>query len=95
MLLAHLILFGFVYPGERHAIPFGIMKGLLDKAGGETMQPSEPGRTCFGTLLSRGQYLPDVERWDYADARSQERVRMTPTDVSTWTNAIDRCQRPR
>jgi hypothetical protein len=43
---------------------------------------------CQGTLLSREQYLDDIERWGYNDARLQSRTgAMTPEDVARWTAA--------
>ena len=45
-------------------------------------------RTCFGTLLSREQYLADVAQLGYHDARLA-RGHMTPEAVEIWTRAID------
>lgn len=94
ILLSHLVLFGFVYPGERHSIPGITMQGLLDRAITEGGAPAENDRLCQGTLISRSQYLPDVERWGYRDARTEPRVQMTKEDLRQWTNAIDRGDRP-
>jgi hypothetical protein len=85
ILMAHLILFGFVYPSERDCVPPWVMNDLMvrlqcDVAGG---QPAE--RVCQGTLLSREQYLVDIERWGYADPRE---AIMTHTDLIRWTRAI-------
>ena len=44
---------------------------------------------CRGTLLSRAQYLVDVESWGYRDARLDPRVAMTEEDIAHWTRAID------
>ena len=41
-------------------------------------------------MLSREQYLIDVEEWDYEDARVAPRGTMSPEDVAHWTAAIDR-----
>lgn len=89
VLLAHLSLFGFIYPGERHRIPQWVMQGLLDKMAAEIAQPpAQDPHVCAGTLLSREQYLHDVERLGYIDGRLTPVSTMTPEDVATWTEAI-------
>ena len=89
VLLAHLVLFGFAYPGERDRVPAEIMdllsaKLLMDKA-------TEPGTAgvCRGTLLSREQYLVDLEELGYIDGRLlSPEVHMSLEDIDHWTRAI-------
>ena len=89
VLLAHLSLFGFIYPGERHRIPQWVMQTLLDRMAAEIAQPpTQDPHVCAGTLLSREQYLHDVERLGYIDGRLTPVSTMTPEDVATWTEAI-------
>jgi hypothetical protein len=89
VLLAHLTLFGFIYPGERHRVPGWVMDQLLQRLADETRQaPAEDGNVCAGTLLSREQYLHDVENLGYVDGRLTPASTMTPEDVRTWTEAI-------
>lgn len=87
---AHLILFGFIYPGERTLIPRRVMEELASRLREELAAPPLEGRTCHGTLLSRAQYLPDLDLWQYADARLAQRNQMTREDIRLWTNAIDK-----
>ncbi|HLH26905.1 MAG TPA: nucleotidyltransferase [Chloroflexota bacterium] len=89
VLLSHLILFGFIYPTERGKIPTRVMDKLLRRLQRELHAPPAGERVCQGTLVSREQYLVDVERWGYADARLQPRGNMTRQDVDHWTAAID------
>jgi len=93
VLLSHLILFGFVYPGQRDVIPADVMRKLIARLHRETRaRPAIDGddaRLCRGTLLSRQQYLPDVERWGYRDARLAPDGTMSEADIATWTAAID------
>src|SRR5262249_60281803 len=53
----------------------------------------ENGRTeerlCRGPLLSRAQYLVDVEQWGYQDARLRPRGAMSAEQVGRWTAGID------
>jgi hypothetical protein len=88
LLLAHLVLFGFVYPSERDCVPEWVMSDLLARLWAETASPPPEGRVCQGTLLSREQYLIDVRRWGYADPRERPQGNMTPGDIIRWTRAI-------
>jgi hypothetical protein len=88
VLLAHLCLFGFIYPSERNRIPEWVLTGLMGRLDHEMRTPPPPEVTCQGTLLSREQYLVDVQRWGLADVRHTEASSMTPDDVTLWTNAI-------
>ncbi len=89
VLLAHLTLFGFIYPGERHRVPTWVMDKLISRLGGETRQPpAVDPHVCAGTLLSREQYLHDVERLGYVDGRLTSVSTMSADDVAVWTEAI-------
>ncbi|MBE7941305.1 MULTISPECIES: nucleotidyltransferase [Ramlibacter] len=89
VLLGHLVLFGYIYPGERQRVPAWVMDELLRRLAEETRQPpaADP-HLCAGTLLSREQYLFDVEQLGYVDGRLTPASTMTPEDVATWTQAI-------
>jgi hypothetical protein len=96
VLLGHLVFFGYVYPGERHRVPGWVMDELLDRLAEEGRKAPPRGRVCQGTLLSREQYLLDVEHLGYKDARiTRPEVHMTKRDVITWTNAIPNRRRTR
>jgi hypothetical protein len=89
VLLAHLVLFGFVYPGERDRIPAWVMTALVRRLDADAA--AEPGAAgvCRGTLLSREQYLVDLERLGYMDGRlTSPEVHMSPDDIERWTEAI-------
>jgi hypothetical protein len=88
VLLSHLILFGFIYPGERTCIPDAVMQNLLRRLDRERGWPGGPARVCDGTLLSRQQYLIDVTERGYADGRLAPRGEMSAADVARWTAAI-------
>jgi hypothetical protein len=89
VLLSHLILFGYIYPGERARIPAAIMEELITRLRGEA-RTAGPERLCRGTLLSRQQYLVDVQEWGFRDARLEERVQMNEKDIADWTHAIEK-----
>ena len=89
VLLSHLVLFGFIYPGERALVPSAIVKDLVNRLLAELDVPTRDSKVCQGTLLSRSQYLVDVDEWGYEDARVQPRGSMTDAQVAEWTAAID------
>jgi hypothetical protein len=89
VLLTHLILFGFIYPGERALIPGSVMKELIAHLSAELDVPTRDSKVCQGTLLSRAQYLVDVDEWGYDDARAEPRGKMTQAQIQEWTAGID------
>jgi hypothetical protein len=89
VLLQHLILFGYIYPGERTNVPSWVLGELLQRLQREMAEAPPPDRVCQGILLSREQYLPDLERWGYADARLL-RGSMKPDEIKAWTDAIQK-----
>jgi hypothetical protein len=89
VLMAHLTLFGYIYPGERHRIPAWVMDTLIARLSAEARQPlANDPHVCAGTLLSREQYLYDVEQLGYLDGRLTPASTMTPEDVAQWSGAI-------
>ena len=55
----------------------------------QKQRPEPDNRLCLGTLLSREQYLFDVEQLGYADARLRPSGAMTPEQTEIWTKAIE------
>jgi hypothetical protein len=92
VLLSHLTLFGFIYPLHRHLVPAWVMEELLDRLRQEVMAPPPEDHVCLGTLLSREQYLPDVEQWGYRDGRLEPTGNMSEEDTHRWTDAIPQRQ---
>src|SRR5262245_1244107 len=90
VLLNHLVLFGFIYPGERGLVPSSIMRELINRLLAELDVPTRDSKLCQGTLLSRAQYLVDIDEWGYEDARLAPRGGMTPEQVAEWTAALDK-----
>lgn len=87
VLLSHLTLFRYAYPGERDAVPDAVFDRLLALSG---LQPgdTEEDRLCRGTLLSREQYLVAVDDWGYRDARVQPAGPLTEEELAPWQAAI-------
>ena len=87
LLLSHLVLFGYIYPSERGRVPVAIMDALISRLRNEN-SVSGSDRLCRGTLLSRQQYLWDVEERGFRDARLEKRAHMNEGDIAHWTKAI-------
>jgi hypothetical protein len=90
VLLSKLVLFGFVYPGERTRVPAWVMRELLGRLAQELDVDADVGRLCQGTIISRQQFLPDVLEWGYTDGRLAPRGNMTAEEIADWTAAISR-----
>ena len=88
VLLAHLVLFGFTYPGERSRIPGHAMDELIARLEAEVWTAPSDDRLCRGTILSREQYLIDINEWGYRDARLRPGGNMTSEETERWTAAI-------
>lgn len=88
VLLAHLVLFGFIYPGLRDIIPRWVLDELVGRLRAEMSGPIPTEKLCQGTLLSRQQYLSALDE-GFIDARLMPRGRMTPEETAHWTAAID------
>ncbi len=73
VLLAHLLLFRFSYPGEREKVPAWVLEELVALS----RRPPRPSERalCRGTLLSAKQYQVDLEG-GLADCR--------PLEVCSW-----------
>jgi predicted nucleotidyltransferase len=86
VLLAHLVLFRFIYPADVSAVPDWVMRELLGHLEDEMASPPSSERVCRGTLLSRYQYRIDIEEWGYRDGRLRPEGRMTAKQA----DALDR-----
>jgi hypothetical protein len=89
VLLAHLTLFGYIYPGDASLIPNRVIETLTDRLRCETAEPPAAGdeKLCRGPILSRSQYLIDTHLWGYRDARLQPLGNLTAEQIEAWTAA--------
>jgi len=85
VLFAHVVLFGFIYPGETGKVPRWVVDELFEKM--NSAPSAELDEVCRGPLLSRAQFLVDLERWGYKDARTELGI-MRRSAVDIWTAAI-------
>ncbi len=87
VLLAHLVLFGFIYPSERSHVPPAVLEDLMRRLIDEGRSPDADEPVCYGTLLSWSQYLGDVLGGSFRDARIRPYGNLTPGEVARWTSA--------
>ena len=86
VLLSHVILFGFIYPDKRQNVPAWVMEELIRRL--TVSRPNLLNDVCYGTLLSREQYLHDLDRLKYHDGRLEPLGTMTEEQIRVWTDAI-------
>ncbi|RAV98725.1 nucleotidyltransferase [Pseudochryseolinea flava] len=66
LLLAHILVFQFVYPSEYHQIiPTWIFEELMSRAHDQYALPPPVERVCRGPIIDQTQYMVDIKEWDY------------------------------
>lgn len=88
LLFAHVTLFGYIYPDHVHQIPAWARETLSQKFLGSASEPLPNVKLCRGTLLSALEYLPDIERWGYHDARRPPFGSMSDDDIRAWIEGV-------
>jgi hypothetical protein len=87
ILLAHLILYGFIFPSARSKVPVWLMDELQGRIRVEIAAGDAEDPICYGTLLSWSQYLGDVLGGSFRDARIKPYGPLTADEVVRWTAA--------
>src|SRR5262245_1105415 len=82
VLYAHIVLFGFIYPSERSKIPAWVMESMAQRLAVDTERGEAFEKICYGTILSRQQYLFDVEELGYRDARLEPLGNMSEEEIA-------------
>jgi hypothetical protein len=67
VLFAHLMLFRYIYPTERHVLPEWLLDELIQRLQLQRTMPTALRRPCRGRVFSRDDYLIDVSEWGFAD----------------------------
>jgi hypothetical protein len=88
VLLAQLLLFSYIYPSEAKRIPPHVLDELTARLAATRRGSAAIAPVCRGTLLSRAQYLVDVESLGFLDARLAPIGAMSLEEVEVWTAAI-------
>ena len=87
VLFGHLTLFRYIYPSEIDCIPPMVLRELTARWQAETAAPSASDAPCRGVLLSRLQYLPDLEHGGFSDVRLRPDGNLTAEQIKAWTDA--------
>ncbi|HEX9984943.1 MAG TPA: hypothetical protein VGF69_16900 [Thermoanaerobaculia bacterium] len=87
VLFAHLTIFGYIYPSHRSNVPKWVIDELTQRMRDEADGPDNAEKICFGTIISRQQYLMDINAWGYKDARLDQGL-MTQDEIDHWTAGI-------
>ena len=69
-------------------IPVDVLEVLVNRMREEQTTGPADTHVCQGTLLSRAQYLPDIQEWGYQDARLPPHGTMSREHLDIWTGAI-------
>jgi hypothetical protein len=87
VLFAHVVMFNFIYPGEHSKIPQWVTEHLMSRLQKDLRDPPPNQHICRGPLISRAQYLIDIQLWGHKDARLGDGY-MSNDEVKLWTAAI-------
>jgi len=88
LLFAHIVLFSYIYPEHVHQVPVWVRERFAGQFLGTVANDLPEAKLCRGTLLSALEYLPDVERWGYRDARRSPFGSMSDDDIRSWTAGV-------
>ncbi|MBA3315550.1 MAG: hypothetical protein H0T47_19965 [Planctomycetaceae bacterium] len=88
LLFSHVVMFSYVYPGHLNQIPGWVRRTFAERFEAAAATPLPDAKLCRGTLLSALEYLPDIERWGYHDARLPPVGNMTPENIRAWTEGV-------
>jgi hypothetical protein len=88
-LFAHVILFGFIFPSDRSKVPQWLIEECTERLAKETKRGDLPDKICYGTIVSRQQYLIDVNERGYRDARLEPLGNMSEEEIAEWTKGIE------
>jgi hypothetical protein len=69
LLLAQLLIFGYVYPEAQDRVPPALVERLLEQARGESRRERSGEPVTRGTLVSRFSFAIDVNEWGLRDLR--------------------------
>ena len=71
VLLAHVVLFDYAFPSKRALIPAALRETLMERAAnaGDAVEVEDERDVCYGTFLSRHQYVRDIDGGGYIGAQ--------------------------
>lgn len=67
LLFAHILQYRYIYPAERSTVPEWLIDELQSRVKAQLTVPVPTEAVCRGPLLSKTQYLVDIEEWGYRE----------------------------
>jgi hypothetical protein len=67
LLFAHVLQFRYIYPAERSNVPVWLIDELQSRVKAQMAVPVPDEAVCRGPLLSKTQYLVDIQEWGYRE----------------------------
>ena len=89
VLFSHLLLYGFIYPGDEAMIPEWVRQELICRYQQYAGTATANNQVCGGTFLSSIQYRGDIEQEGLKDARLEPHGNMSRHDLSKWLASFD------
>ena len=71
VLLCHLLMFRWIYPSERDAIPDWLLDDLLERLSRQREGPPSATKLCRGRLLSSSDYRSATEKWGFLNVEDE------------------------
>ena len=71
LLLSHLLMYAYVYPGHKGNIPAWVPEKLLENAHENFAREEEDVELTRGPMISRFSFTIDVREWGFSDPRSE------------------------
>jgi hypothetical protein len=65
------------------------MDEMAQRLAAELRAGNTNDKICYGTIISRQQYLVDITERGYKDARLQPNGNMNAEEIAHWTAGID------
>jgi hypothetical protein len=78
ILLWHLLLFAYVYPGHSDYLPLELLVNLFEKVGTQWNKSLDP-KTFRGLVIDPSRFSVDLLDWGYVDARRHVKPLVTET----------------
>ena len=66
ILFSVILNFRFVYPSERNLVPNWLIRELTDRITYQLKNPTPIDKICRGPLISRTQYIYDIENGGFS-----------------------------
>lgn len=84
VLYSHILLFLYIYPHEKDAVPAWVLQELPKRLGAGTDGEDNGRPVCRGTFLSNFEYIPDLQREGLEDPRLKPYGPLSAEELDLW-----------